>query len=258
MMRHACPRAFTLVELLVVIAIIGVLMAVLLPALGRARDSAKRTVCATNLKGQGTAMGTYASSANDRLPVFTNTVGFWLQDEPLEFGDSLTSVPLAGSTATSTMKRWFYCPGNDYQGDAAAWTQFVAQRYRAFGYNYLNSRGGASYPALGTGGKLQRFTKGQPDITYQRKWNPAFAGDVEVAFDMVYVTSNRGQDFATAGPHGGALANVTSSHVRGTTPQGMNVLYLDGHVQWRVWPGIARATCIANNNTQSYVYLVDP
>ncbi len=61
-------HGFTLIELLVVIAIIAVLMAILLPALNRAKEQAKATRCLANLKQIGVAMHAYANDWDQKLP----------------------------------------------------------------------------------------------------------------------------------------------------------------------------------------------
>jgi len=63
-----CRRAFTLIELLVGGSIIGLLIAILVPSLKRARESGKRTHCAANLKAIGVGMLVYLEQNNDRLP----------------------------------------------------------------------------------------------------------------------------------------------------------------------------------------------
>src|SRR4051812_45359468 len=65
----AGPRAFTLVELLVVIGIIAVLISILLPTMGRAREQARRVNCLSNLRQIHLSIYEYAMAHKDVVPI---------------------------------------------------------------------------------------------------------------------------------------------------------------------------------------------
>lgn len=71
---------FTLIELLVVISIIAVLMSILMPALTRVREQARKTVCSTRLRDIGAAFHLYRADNNDKLPPS------WAFDDELDAG----------------------------------------------------------------------------------------------------------------------------------------------------------------------------
>lgn len=132
-------RAFTLVELLVVVAIIALLVSILMPTLGRARDLARRQVCAATLHGHGKVLAMYVNTTGT-YPQYAPWP--WGQPNPLFWADGsgfshehdgwpkfytiLKESRIKGTRRTTWNVDWYggvaakipaqncFCPGMDY------------------------------------------------------------------------------------------------------------------------------------------------
>lgn len=142
-------NGFTLIELLVVISIIAILMAVLMPALTKAREQAKKIVCASQQKDIGMALNLYAQDWDGNLPR-----GWWSQQP----GTTYTRLPykLAPYYDREGLSEWdfemYSCPGQpkiltDSQGNDVIRGESAVGSY---GYNeffFLGLNPGGRYPS---------------------------------------------------------------------------------------------------------------
>lgn len=92
-MRHQ-RTGFTLVELLVVIAIIGILAAFLLPALARAREAARRSACVNNLRQLSLVLGMYAMENRSFYPPIENMSERFMFDADAMYPEYLTDAKI--------------------------------------------------------------------------------------------------------------------------------------------------------------------
>jgi len=100
-------RAFTLVELLVVIGIIALLVSILLPTLGKARESARRTACSSNIRQLATGVHLYANQYKGYVPWCNTTTGAAGQQGWLYQRDKLSTPPLADDAKTGIYYSYF-------------------------------------------------------------------------------------------------------------------------------------------------------
>ena len=140
-LKGTTAAAFTLIELLVVIAIIGVLASLLLPALSKAKSTARRTACNSNLRRINLARRLYVDDNDDRLPElsepnsYPNGVGAFYKELIKSY---------AGLTGASSPKdQVFICPADqeDYRDAFMDFTSYTYNGIEAAGPFYVPRTG---------------------------------------------------------------------------------------------------------------------
>lgn len=144
-MKTALNSKFTLIELLVVLAIIMILASILLPALRKARDSAKNAICLNNLRQLGTGINLYQIDWDGSFP-------YWVNEDLEHWGSKLgniLSVPCKNRKAPFIslgeqvygMGSVFDCPNSPHAWDAEWITWYyskngtVARHFTCYAYN---------------------------------------------------------------------------------------------------------------------------
>ncbi|EIP99992.1 prepilin-type N-terminal cleavage/methylation domain-containing protein [Opitutaceae bacterium TAV1] len=222
--------AFTLVELLTVIAIIGILAAIIIPTVGKVRQTAQRAACASNLRQIGVATFNYAADNKDWLPGYEKrSEGYYGFERTASAkgwtgGGQLVAylhTYLGGKGDSPVTNRIFVCPGNKIAKDSVE-TVAASDLPVAAYYIGLKARVTTS-----TALKKPIAWDGARSIKITQLENP---GTAVYLFDQDAEMVNVGmKDLkGTTIPLAASLPKLPATAVHGST---RNVLYFDGHVR---------------------------
>ena len=221
--RRPAGRAFTLIELLVVIAIIAILAAMLLPALAKAKEEAKRAQCKSNEHQLGVATLMYASENRDYLPDLNdqsgaNGVWFWDMYRPV------ASNLLANVGKNTAL---FYCPNEYYlfnNGTPDAWNAFPT--YVDTGYIWLfpNAPSMTSDSIISGSNMVTKITQPRPGFTVT---TTEMIVDATI-FDVLLGNVTNFIDVSA-----GSTITRTAHLNQNNTAAGGNICFLDNHIEWR-------------------------
>ncbi len=210
-MRGRKLAEFTLIELLVVIAIIAILASMLMPSLKKARDSAKRISCTSNLKQLSTAMLMYTDDNDCHFPELDWTT--------LGLGNLVTVTPEGRKMIRDYVgtPKIFYCPSGWRKYDTYKHIWDVSNQSNAAYSGYFHIFGAHK----GVDSPHVRF-RSYPDYPVPITKRQGKLANPIIMQDIV----DRGDPNTGAGHSNHAVGWIG-------VPSGGNSAYLDGHVEWR-------------------------